>query len=211
MQRGWREWESRANEGKLRNVVENVLLLYMLAGWQGRRVPDLPSKSGCPPQASSHHGCSWVRWGTGWPLWFGFLGIERQNYVITGTCRTNQKHQPPVNNTFPFFINLLLDLSSISQYLFLLSVSFSDCHFSLHKCKCFRCFLGTGSGCPFLLYSVNYCSECHLYVVCSLDPSHSSNLFYPIQILHLAILWASQTDLDKMKPWPPSPALFAFQ
>ena len=141
-------------------------------GWMtGQESPSPLSKPGCPPQAASHHGWSWVRWGTGWPLWFGFLGIERQNYVITGTCRTNQKHQPPVNNTFPFFINLLLDLSSISQYLFLLSVSFSDCHFSLHKCKCFRCFLGTGAGCPSLLYSVNYCSECHLYIVCSLDPT----------------------------------------
>ena len=137
-------------------------------GWMtGQESPSPLSKPGCPPQAASHHGWSWVRWGTGWPLWFGFLGIERQNYVITGTCRTNQKHQPPVNNTFPFFINLLLDLSSISQYLFLLSVSFSDCHFSLHKCKCFRCFLGTGSGCPFLLYSVNL-----LWVplMCSLQP-----------------------------------------
>ena len=46
----------------------------------------------------------------------------------------------------------------------------------------------------------HYCSECHLYVVCSLDPSQCYNLFYPSQILHLAILWASPTDLDKMKP-----------
>ena len=125
MRRGWREWESRANEGKIRNVVEDVLLLYRLAGWQGRRVPALPTKSGCPPQAASHRGWSWVHWGTGLPLWCGFLGIERQNYVMSGKRRTNQKHRPPVNNTF--FINLLLDLSSISQYfLILLSVSFSD-------------------------------------------------------------------------------------
>ena len=110
MQRGWREWESRANEGKLRNVVENVLLLYMLAGWQGRRVPALPTKPGCPPQAASHRGWSWDRWGTGLPLWFGFLGIKRQNYVMSGKCRTNGKHRPPVNSTFSFFINLLVDL-----------------------------------------------------------------------------------------------------
>ena len=44
---------------------------------------------------------------------------------MSGKRRTNQKHRPPVNNTF--FINLLLDLSSISQhFLILLSVSFSD-------------------------------------------------------------------------------------
>ena len=135
MQRGWREWESRANEGKLRNVVEDVLLWYMLAGWQGRRVPALPTKPGCPSQAASHRGWSWDRWGTGLPLWFGFLGIDRQNYVMSGKCRTNQEHRPPVNNTFPFFINLLLDLSSLSQYfLILISVSFSDCQTSLHRC-----------------------------------------------------------------------------
>ena len=99
---------------------------------------------------------------------------------------------------------MLLALSSISQYLFLLSVSFSNCHFSLHKCKCFRCFLGTGSGCPSLLYSVNYCSECHLYIVCSLDPSQSSNLSYPIPILHLAILWASQIGQNETLTSVPS-------
>ena len=57
----------------------------------------------------------------------------------------------------------------------------------------------------------NYYSECHLYVVCSLDRSQCYNLFYPSQILHLAILWASQTYLDKMKPWLSSPAWFEFQ
>ena len=46
----------------------------------------------------------------------------------------------------------------------------------------------------------NYYSECHLYVVCSLDRSQCYNLFYPSQILQLTILWASQTYLDKMKP-----------
>lgn len=115
----------------MRNVVEDILLLYRLTGWQGRRVPALLPKPGCPPQAASHHGWSCVRWGTGLPLWFGFLGLKRHNYVITGKYRINQKHQPPVNNSFSFFINLLLSLFSISQYfLFLLSVPFSDCHFS---------------------------------------------------------------------------------
>ena len=68
---------------------------------------------------------------------------------------------------FPFLQKLATRSLLFSQYLFLLSVSFSDCHFSLHKCKCFRCFLGTGSGCPFLLYSVNL-----LWVplMCSLQP-----------------------------------------
>ena len=191
----------------MRNVVEDVSLLYRLAGWQGRRVPALPTKPGCPPQAASHHGWSCVRWGTGLPLWFGFLGIERQNYVMSGKRRTNQKHWPPVNNTF--FINLLLDLSSISQhFLILLSVSFSDVIFLYTNVS--------ASGASWHWFWVpfpplfNYCSECHLYVVCSLDPSQCYNLFYPRQILHLAILWASPTDLDKMKPWLPSLAWFKF-
>jgi len=209
MQRGWKEWESRANEGKQKCGWRCFALVQV--GWMtGQEIPSPPHKPGCPPQAATHHGSSWVCWGTVRPLWFGFLGIERQNYVMSGKCRINQKHWPPVNNTF--FINLLLDLSSISQYfLILLSVSFSGCHFSLHRCKCFKWFLGTGSGCDSCLYSVNYCFECHLYVVCSLDHSQTSNLFYPIQILHLEILWASQTDLEKMKPWLPFPACFAFQ
>lgn len=196
----------------MRNVVEDILLLYRLTGWQGRRVPALLPKPGCPPQAASHHGWSCVRWGTLLPLWFGFLGLKRHNYVITGKCRINQKHQSPVNNSFSFFHKLATQ--SLLYFSILLISAFSPIFrlsFFSHRCKCFKCFLGTGFGCPSLLYSVNYCSECHLHVVCSLDPSKSSNLFYPIQILHLAILWASQTDLDKMKPWPPSPAWFAFQ
>ena len=38
MRRGWREWESRANEGKIRNVVEDVLLLYRLAGYRNTKM-----------------------------------------------------------------------------------------------------------------------------------------------------------------------------
>ena len=154
MQRGWREWDSRANEGKQKCGWRCFALVQV--GWMtGQESPSPPPKPGCPPQAACHRDWSWVRWGTGCPLWFGFLGIKRQNYVITGTCRINWKLRPPVNNTFPFFINLLLDLSSISQYFLIpLSVSFSDCQISLHRCKCFKCFLGTGSGCPSLLYAI---------------------------------------------------------
>lgn len=93
---------------------------------------------------------------------------------------------------------MLLDFSSsISQYFSILCFQshFQIVHFSLHKCKCFRVFLGTGSGCPCPLYSVSYCFECHLYVACSLDPSQSSKLSNPIQLVQLAILWASHREL----------------
>lgn len=81
MQRGWKEWESRANEGKQKCGWRRFALVQV--GWMtGQKSPSSPTKLGCPPQAASHRGWSWVRWGTGRPLWFGFLGIKRQNCFV---------------------------------------------------------------------------------------------------------------------------------
>lgn len=44
---------------------------------------------------------------------------------------------------------------------------------------------------------MNYCFECLLYVVCSLDPPQNSELLYPIQLLHLASSWESQRKLSQ--------------
>ena len=179
-------------------------------GWMtGQESPSPPSKPGCPPQAASHRGWSWVRWGTGLPLWFGFLGIKRQNYVMSGKCRTNGKHRPPVNSTFSFFINLLVDLLYFSILNSALSLIFRLPNF-FTRMLVLQVLPWHWFWVPFPPL-FNYCSECHLYVVCSLDPSQCYSLFYLSQILHLAILWASQTYLDKMKPWLPSPAWFEFQ
>lgn len=123
-----------------------------------------------------------------------------QNKPETSTSYTN--------NTFPFFRNLLLDLSSISQYLFLLSSLIFKLSFLYINVSASGASLALVLGVLPSLYSVNYCSECHLYIVCSLDLLRVPTFPIPFQFS----IWqfCGHLNLDKMKPLPLSPAWFDF-
>ena len=58
--RGRRERESKANERKLRNVIEDVLLMYRLLDDRAGESQPSP-QAWLPSQSSLSHGWSWVR------------------------------------------------------------------------------------------------------------------------------------------------------